>query len=182
MFDLLADAAVIVLLAVGSCSAQSLSIVPQAFASAAAPAPFDGSKGKITLTWDASPSPDVDRYRIYFGTNAAMLNNSTQVGRVTNVTIKGLVECVNYYFAASSVSSNGVESVFSNMVTNFVQPIMEGSTAVWRWQVRLLPSRTNIIQASTNLLAWTSFLTNTLGGVVSWQRTNTAQEFYRVKP
>jgi len=168
------------MLGVSLCSAQTLSVLPQALVSAG-PAPFDGAKGKVTLAWTASPSPDVVAYRIAFGTNATALNNSTQVGRVTNVTIKGLTECVTYYFAATAVNSNGVESAFSNTTNQFIQPKIELTPAAWTGAVRLI-ARTNIIQASTNLVTWVNILTNTTGGVVTWLRTNAVREYYRVKP
>lgn len=91
----------------------------------AAPAP---STVSVTLEWARSDSPEVNAYRIYYGvsgtvpgwngtnTVCACYTNSVTLGNVTNVTLNNLVRDQNYYFAATAVSTNGLESDYSNEV------------------------------------------------------------------
>ncbi|MGH7951699.1 MAG: hypothetical protein ACREFE_07240 [Limisphaerales bacterium] len=65
------------------------------------------------LSWDASPDPAVAGYNVYYGGASGNYTNVISVGNVTNAAISGLVEGATYYFAATAVDTNGVESVFS---------------------------------------------------------------------
>lgn len=70
----------------------------------------------VTLAWDASPSAEVNGYNIYVGGASGVYTNYTSVGNVTNATLGGLVDGRTYFFAATAISTNGLESVFSNEV------------------------------------------------------------------
>ena len=78
----------------------------------AAPAPTSG-KVSVTLAWDASPSPEVTRYRVYWGPCRRSYTNYVETPCLT-ATVPGLV--LPQYFAATAVSSNGLESEFSQEV------------------------------------------------------------------
>ena len=74
----------------------------------------------VTLAWDANPEPDVSTYLVYYGTSSRQYLYSTNVGNVTTATVYGLAEGVTWYFAVTAVNTSGLESNFSNEVTNAI--------------------------------------------------------------
>lgn len=71
----------------------------------------------VTLAWDASPSPEVTGYRIYYGVGSRSYTNVVTVGNVLTATVTGLKPGVTYYFAATAFEGSGLESDFSNEVS-----------------------------------------------------------------
>ena len=69
---------------------------------------------KVTLAWNPVSDPSVVSYRIYWGTASHNYINVTNVGNKMTATIPGLVEGMTYFFAATSYTSQGLESPFSN--------------------------------------------------------------------
>jgi len=105
-----------------------------------APAPTSG-KVSVTLAWDASPSPEVTRYRVYWGPCRRSYTNYVETPFRT-VTVPGLV--LPQYFAATAVSSNGLESEFGAEVGG--EPV----TMVWA------EARTNLTSGEwTRWTRWT---------------------------
>src|SRR6478609_7004855 len=87
---------------------------------------------KVRLAWDASPSPDVVGYRIHFGTNAGNYSFVTNVGLVRTQTVV-LPHTGRWFFAATAVDANGIESSFSNQVqweAKPAAPVMRGESFV----------------------------------------------------
>ena len=124
---------------------------------------------KVTLAWDASPSPDVVGYRIHFGTNAGNYSFVTNVGLVRTQTVV-LPHTGRWFFAATAVDANGVESPFSNQVqweAKPVAPIVQSET----W-VRLTP----VIERSTNLVSWQNF-----EGDATWIPATNTMEFFATR-
>lgn len=74
----------------------------------------------VTLAWDPNPEPDVSSYVVYYGTNSRAYPNSTNVGNVTTATVYGLKEGRTHYFAITARNTSGLESDFSNEVTNAI--------------------------------------------------------------
>jgi hypothetical protein len=71
----------------------------------------------VVCSWSASPDPNVINYFVYYGSESGFYTN--KVSASTNLTLlinTGLVRGSTYYFAATSLSSNGLESNFSNEV------------------------------------------------------------------
>lgn len=73
----------------------------------------------VTLAWDPNPEPDIAAYVIYYGITPRMYAHATNVGNVTCASVHGLEECTVYYFAITAVSTAGLESDFSDEVTNW---------------------------------------------------------------
>lgn len=74
----------------------------------------------VTLAWDPNPEPDVSGYLVYYGTASRNYPSSTNVGNVTTATVYGLQEGRSYYFAVTAKNTSGLESDFSNEVTNAI--------------------------------------------------------------
>jgi hypothetical protein len=123
----------------------------------------------VTLAWDASPSPDVIGYRIYFGTNAGNYTFVTNAGLVLTQRI-ALPHTGRWFFAATAVDANGLESPFSNQAqweAKPVAPVMLGESFV-----RLTP----VIERSTNLVSWQNF-----EGEATWITATNAMEFFATR-
>jgi hypothetical protein len=71
----------------------------------------------VTLAWDANNDPDLDGYKVYYGSSSGNYSNSIDVGNVLEHTISGLQEGVTYYFAAKAYDTNDNESGFSEEIT-----------------------------------------------------------------
>jgi hypothetical protein len=123
----------------------------------------------VKLAWDASPSPGIASYRIYFGTNSGRYAYSTNVGLVRTQTVV-LPRTGRWFFAATATDTNGIESLFSNEVQTEVRP---KSPAVHgeSW-VRLTP----VIERSTNLVNWRS-----VEGEATWIAATNAMEFFATR-
>jgi fibronectin type 3 domain-containing protein len=70
----------------------------------------------VTLAWDPSPDTNVVAYKIYLGPTSGSYTNNVSVGNVTNATLTNLVAGAIYYFAATAVDTNSLESDFSNEI------------------------------------------------------------------
>ncbi len=85
--------------------------------------------GTVTLAWDPSPSPDVDRYKVYYGkgTNFVFAAGNTNalsvtVTNQTTCTVSNLTSGVWSFVATALVSTNGLESDNSNEVEATMRP------------------------------------------------------------
>jgi hypothetical protein len=123
----------------------------------------------VTLAWDASPSAGVGGYRIYYGLQAGSYLFWTNAGLVLTQTVV-LPHPGRWYFAATAVCTNGIESAFSNEVQWEAKP---GAPTVHdeTW-VRLTP----VIERSTNLVDWSS-----VAGTPTWFRVTNAMEFFATR-
>ena len=123
----------------------------------------------VTLAWDASPSVGVGGYRIYYGLQAGSYLFWTNAGLVLTQTVV-LPHPGRWFFAATAVSTNGIESAFSNEVEWEARPsapVVHGET----W-VRLTP----VIERSTNLVSWQNF-----EGEATWIAATNAMEFFATR-
>jgi hypothetical protein len=156
--------------------------------------------GNITLAWNPSSDPVVAGYDIYYGGTSGVYTNETSVGLATSLTISNLVYGSTYYFAATTYNAAGVESSFSTEVSYAVpmpppgvQPLvtqqLSGSSmsnSIFSFVLTGPVGSNSVIQASTDLVHWTPFSTNTIppGGSVKIadHNPNSAREFYRAVP
>lgn len=132
-------------------------------------AALSSAQPKVTLAWDASPSPEVVGYRIYFGTNAGNYSFATNVGLVRTQTVV-LPHTGRWFFAATALDAHGAESPFSNEVQWEIKPaapVLQSET----W-VRLTP----VIERSTNLVTWGYF-----AGEPTWIHATNAMEFFATR-
>jgi hypothetical protein len=123
---------------------------------------------RLTLAWDASPCACAGSYRLYYGTNAGSYQFVTNTGLALTQSVV-LPHGGRWFFAATAVGTNGLESDFSNVVSwesKPTPPVMIGE----QW-VRLTP----VFGRSTNQAAWES-----VTGEATWFPAMNRAEFFRV--
>lgn len=149
--------------------------------------------GSVTLAWDPSPATEVTGYRVYYGTASGTYAAFLSVGNTNRATVTGLAAGVRYYFAATALSSSGLESPFSTEVSQLVpsptQPILT---------VRITPQKHALlsvtgpagymyeVQAGQTFSKWLVLGTITLSATGSAQFTDTnaaayPARFYRLR-
>ena len=67
----------------------------------------------VALAWNASTDPTVTGYNVYYGTASRNYTNVLSAGSATNAVVSNLVSGVTYYFAATTYTVDGMESVYS---------------------------------------------------------------------
>ena len=84
---------------------------------------------QVTLAWDRNAEPNVEGYKIYYGTLSRDYEWFIDVGDVTSITITDLVDGFTYYFAATAydTATPPLESTYSdevskNMCTYSISP------------------------------------------------------------
>lgn len=75
-----------------------------------------GGTEQVTLAWNASTSPDIQGYKLYYGTESGNYKYVKDVGNSTTDTLMNLINDVRYYFAVTAYTS-AAESGFSNEVS-----------------------------------------------------------------
>lgn len=126
------------------------------------------SAQRLTLAWDASPCGCAASYRLYYGTNTRSYQFVTNTGLMLTQSVV-LPHGGRWFFAATTVGTNGLESDFSNEVSwesKPAAPVMAGSS----W-VRLAP----VFGRSTNCVTWGS-----VAGEATWFPATNNAEFFRV--
>jgi hypothetical protein len=96
-----------------------LGLIALLFALCAMPLPA-ATAAEVTLAWDANNEPDLDGYKVYYGSSSGNYSNSVDVGNVLEHTISGLQEGVTYYFAAKAYDTNENESGYSEEITHTI--------------------------------------------------------------
>jgi len=123
----------------------------------------------VTVTWDASSSGGIRNYRLHYGTNAPAFSYWTNTGLVRTQAVV-LPYRGRWFFAVTAADTNGVESVFSNMIEWEAKP--EPPTLNGEKWVRLTP----VIERSTNMASWQS-----VTGVPTWFPATNSQEFFTTR-
>jgi len=74
---------------------------------------------QATLTWDPPDvSTDVTGYMIHYGTASGDYSEGVDVGNTKSYTVSNLIDGRTYYFAATAYNHAGVQSGYSNEVSN----------------------------------------------------------------
>jgi len=90
----------------------------------------------IELSWNPSPTPTVQGYRIYYGTEISNLDQSIEVIGETTATISGLTVGQEYYFAVVAYNSEGqsaqADTLFSATPTQSITliPLNDANTVL----------------------------------------------------
>jgi len=134
----------------------------------------------LTLAWDASTSPGVASYKLYYGTASGLYTQVMPVVDVTSVLVQKLSEGVTYYFAMTSVDANGQESAYSGEISYQIPP------PPVRLQFQAAPGASFVlsgsgqsghsyeVQATEDFLVWTNLgpVTTDAGGSFIFPDTN----------
>jgi hypothetical protein len=115
----------------------------------------------LILNWNASSSPSVTGYNVYYGTNSGNYIYKLDAGDAMSLTISNLNCGVTYYFAATAYDGNGDESGFSPEVSFIVPGIIciapgsdPSSPASLSFPVE--PGHWYEVQATADLQNWSS--------------------------
>ncbi|HPR62584.1 MAG TPA: C25 family cysteine peptidase [Thermoanaerobaculia bacterium] len=73
--------------------------------------------GRLDLLWDAVDEPEIETYRVYWGTTSGMYPNFTDAGNVTTYRLEGLPEGVPIYIAVAARNTFDLESVKSTQIS-----------------------------------------------------------------
>ena len=76
----------------------------------------------VTLAWDASATPNITNYSLYYGTASRTYSSRMNVGNVLTGTISNLVEGTKYYFAVTAQDDLSLESDWSEEISYTVNP------------------------------------------------------------
>ena len=77
--------------------------------------------GTVTLVWDPSSGTNViANYNLYYGGASATYTNVVSAGTATTASVSNLIEGCTYYFAATAVDTNGLESDYSTEVSALI--------------------------------------------------------------
>ena len=74
----------------------------------------------VQLAWDANSEPDVEGYKVYYGTNSRYYEWSIDVGDTTEYTVQNLHVGIQYFFAVTAYDTIFNESDYSEEVTTVV--------------------------------------------------------------
>jgi hypothetical protein len=145
--------------------------------------------GSATISWNPSPSSSVAGYNVYYGTSSGNYTSATHVDNVTNVTLRGLVCGVTYYFAATALDSSNNQSAFSPEIPGVVGPsgsiagtltLVFASPGQFGFTVTGAANSQYVAQASTDLIHWVALQTKI--APFNFMDSNTTQfpcRFYR---
>ena len=78
---------------------------------------IQGFAANVSLAWDPSPDTNVVRYYVYYGAGSGDYTNRVNADNTTSVTVSNLAVGSAYFFAATAISDDGLESDFSNEVS-----------------------------------------------------------------
>jgi len=146
--------------------------------------------GSIVLNWNASPSPLVAGYNVYYGTTSGNYPSMLPAGNATSLTISNLTLGATYYFVATAYNSKHQESPYS--------PELKVTVSVALALIRRTPHGPVLLQfpvesgysyelqASTNCRTWNRiwrsgvFSSNTVMESADLDSTSSPSRFYRL--
>jgi hypothetical protein len=73
--------------------------------------------GTLIATWDSNTEPDLEGYRIYYGTEMGNYTEMLDVGDTTRAVVDNLMEGRTYYFVVTAYDFSGNESLPSDVVS-----------------------------------------------------------------
>lgn len=77
--------------------------------------------GDLIVSWDPNTESDLLGYKVYYGTSSRNYITVSDVGNVTSLTISGLSEGVEYFFAVTAYDTAYNESDFSVEVSAIIE-------------------------------------------------------------
>lgn len=117
----------------------------------------------LTLVWSPSADANVAGYKIYYGTTSHEYTKVLVFGNVTNAIIPNISPGTPYYFAATTFTTSGAESLQSPEVTYTVPALANPaySPNQLSFQVAGTAGSSFVVEASSDLINWYVVQTNT---------------------
>jgi hypothetical protein len=146
----------------------------------------------VTLAWTPSTDPNAAGYNLYYGGASGDYTNVISSGSQSTATVSGLVAGATYYFAATTYSILGVESVFSGEISYTVPgppaELQFGVTPAGQFVLTVSgpAGQTYEIQATQDFQTWTVIGTATVDADGSLDFTDPdapglSSRFYRIQ-
>lgn len=139
----------------------------------------------VTLAWDPSPdAASVTSYKVHSGVSSGVYERVDKAGTNTIYTVTNLVIGAEYFFAATAVGTNGLESEFSNEISYIVEEppmppsnigvsqvveltvVIEGSEDLTNWSA--LANFTVVIDSDKPVGNFRSAVTNRIKPAIEW--------------
>jgi len=79
-------------------------------------APVVQATATITLKWEPAATPNVNGYRLYYGTSSGIYTEKLELGNTTTSFISNLTQGRTYYFVVTALTGNA-ESAPSNEIS-----------------------------------------------------------------
>lgn len=108
----------------------------------------------ITLAWDASPSPNIDGYNLYYGNFSHTYTTKIDVKKVTQFQLN-LENGETYYFAVTAYRAS-LESIYSTEIS-YSKPISITLDRLGILRTSVSKGKRYAIESSTDLKTWSLF-------------------------
>jgi hypothetical protein len=118
---------------------------------------------RVTLAWTPDVDPNVSGYRIYYGVASHNYTTVVNAGNTSTAIIPNLTPGVTYYFAATSYTVAGLESVLSTEIS-YTPPLPVTQA---RLQISA-PSGSNVVLTGTGLAGHIYAIQTTTNLTSSW--------------
>jgi hypothetical protein len=80
--------------------------------------------GSIALAWDAVSHPDLDGYRVYYGTASGNYTSFGTADLSATHTLTALQDCTNYFIAVKATAGGEESPSFSNEISGWARPVV----------------------------------------------------------
>jgi hypothetical protein len=147
--------------------------------------------GSLVLNWNASASPQIAGYNVYYGTTSGHYPFKLTAGNATSITISNLTLGATYYFVATAYDSKGNESNYSSelkaLVSVALALIRRGARSPALLQFPVEIGHRYEIQASPDCRTWNwiwrsgVFLSNAVIEYADRDSISSKSRFYRLK-
>jgi hypothetical protein len=77
----------------------------------------------VTLAWDPNTEPNVQGYRLSYGTTSGQYTTSIDVGNITSHTVTNLFAGQTYYFAVQAINAAGLSPYSNEISANLTSPL-----------------------------------------------------------
>ena len=131
--------------------------------------------GNLILEWNASASPEVAGYDVYYGTNSGNYPYMINAGNVTSVTVSNLCPGLTYYFVCAAYDVFGDQSAYSGEISYLVPGILVFASPAQRGapgliQFPVAPGHWYQVQATSDLVNWSTVWQSSLMTSNCWMQ------------
>ncbi len=147
----------------------------------------------ITLAWDPSPSTNVTGYNVYYGTAPRTYSTAVNAGFSTTQVITNLTRGATYYFSATALDQNGLESEYSSelaytvpIIVNPRLTLTRNTTGAFSITATGIQNYQYAVLASEDMISWRNVATVTANstGQIQWSDPTSGsykRRYYRLQ-